>query len=236
MCFCSLLRSTQIYSSIFFSICHFTVLIPFYIYWFLVLVAYFYFYLFACVFRVVLFIFGSNENFAWQPIKIKPRDASVCVNGNTRNLYANIFVSTLYFMLFRLAMAFCVAAAIRTVSLSARFHFICSVSENNSNQKVEWKQTIQWNKRTQQKLQVHERVRPKMLATQNFRVWSESSRPVASATSATRIISVSIHLCFVFRFSFCFVEMLQFVSSKTLECFIDENHRHFGSIYLWCEV
>lgn len=41
----------------------------------------------------------------------------------------------------------------------------------------------------------------KLLATQNFWDWSGNSRPLAGVATATRIMSASIHLCFV-SFSF----------------------------------
>lgn len=98
------------------------------------------------------FILLANEIFAWQPIEIKQCDANLneCVNGNKRNLYANIFVFTSYFIVFHFAIAGTYRShpqpihthhsITHTVSpslfLNAFSFSICSVSENKSSQKT----------------------------------------------------------------------------------------------------
>lgn len=94
------------------------------------------------------------ENLAWQLATDQIQtifDANVRQRANERNLYANIFVSTLYFIVFHSAMA---GIQIHTVfSLATHFSSICSVSENKRQRRKKkniymWKRTIERNKNT----------------------------------------------------------------------------------------
>lgn len=123
----------------FFFILSLGALIPFYIYWFSVLVAYYYFYSLACVFRVfrgvVVFLFLLRTKFlVGNRSKSNNKMRAYMRQRQQTEIYMQIFSFSLHTLWNNFV--FCMAATIHTVSISSRSHFICSVSKNKSNQKV----------------------------------------------------------------------------------------------------